>query len=255
MVKSSKKVYAALGIIFSYIAIYVFLHGVSADVPNSFNTHENEIITASSKAEDSKPIIILDAGHGGMDGGCSAYNGALEKDVNLSIELSLKAMLESFGYSVEVTRSTDIAIFDPGIVGLSKQKKSDMNNRLSLFNKYENAVAVSIHQNKFTDPQYSGAQMFYAETNPLSETLAQTLQTTFKNKLQNNNNREIKNAGKDLFLLYYSKCPSVMVECGFLSNKQEADLLLSKDYQKKVALTIFCGLNEFIKNNYKIQQQ
>ena len=88
----------------------------------------------------------------------------------------------------------------------------------------------------------------------MSQNLAQTLQTTFKNKLQNNNDREIKNAGKDLYLLYYSKCPSVMVECGFLSNKKEADLLLSKDYQKKVALTIFCGLNEFIANNYKIQQ-
>ena len=106
-----------------------------------------------------------------------------------------------------------------------------MNNRLALFNKYENAVAVSIHQNKFTDQQYNGAQMFYTETNPLSQTLAQTLQNTFRNKLQNNN-------------------PSVIVECGFLSNKQEADLLLSKGYQKQVALTIFCGLNEFIRTNY-----
>ncbi len=250
MVKSSKKIYAALGIIFSYIVIYGFLHGISADIPNNYNTHENAVVTASSKADDSKPIIILDAGHGGIDGGCSAYNGALEKDINLSIELSLKAILESFGYSVEVTRSTDVSIFDPGIVGIGNQKKSDMNNRLALFNKYENAVAVSIHQNKFTDAQYNGAQMFYTETNPLSQTLAQTLQNTFRNKLQNNNDREIKNAGKDLFLLYYSKCPSVMVECGFLSNKQEADLLLSKGYQKQVALTIFCGLNEFIRTNY-----
>lgn len=253
MLKSSRKIYAALGVIFSYIVIYGFLHGISTDVPNSYDTHENEIVTVSSNVNDTKPIIILDAGHGGIDGGCSAYNGALEKNINLSIELSLKAILETFGYSVEVTRSTDTSIYDPGIVGISKQKKSDMKNRLDLFNKYENAVAISIHQNKFTDPQFNGAQMFYAETNPLSQTLAQTLQTTFKSKLQKNNDREIKNAGKDLYLLYYSKCPSVMVECGFLSNKQEADLLLSKDYQKKVALTIFSGLNDFIKNNYKIQ--
>ena len=253
MVKSSKKIYAALGIILSYIVIYGFLHGISTDIPNSYNAHENAIAT-SSKSDDSKPIIILDAGHGGVDGGCSAYNGALEKDINLSIELSLKAMLETLGYYVEVTRSSDISIYDPGVVGIGNQKKSDMKNRLNLFNKYENAIAVSIHQNQFTNPKYSGAQIFYAETNPLSQNLAQTLQTTFKNKLQNNNDREIKNAGKDLYLLYYSKCPSVMVECGFLSNKKEADLLLSKDYQKKVALTIFCGLNEFIANNYKIQQ-
>lgn len=252
MVKSSKKIYAGLGIVFSYLIIYGFLHSINVEIPGSLKTHENEVITTSSTSVDSKPIIILDAGHGGMDGGCVAYNGSLEKDVNLSIELSLKAMLESFGYSVEVTRSTDTSIYDPGVVGLSKQKKSDMNNRLKLFNKYENAVAVSIHQNQFTDPKYSGAQMFYAKTNPMSETLAKTLQDTFKNKLQKDNNREIKNAGKDLFLLYYSNCPSVMVECGFLSNKEEADLLLTKDYQKKVALTIFCGLNEFIRENYKI---
>lgn len=251
MVKSSKKIYAALGVIFSYIVIYGFLHGISADVPNSYSTHENAVVTASTNADDSKPIIILDAGHGGVDGGCSAYNGALEKNINLSIELSLKAILETLGYSVEVTRTTDTSIFDPGIVGIGKQKKSDMNNRLALFNKYENAIAVSIHQNQFTDPQFNGAQMFYAQTNPLSQTLAQTLQNTFKSKLQKNNNREIKNAGKDLYLLYYSKCPSVMVECGFLSNKQEADLLLSKGYQKQVALTIFCGINEFIRTNYR----
>ena len=250
MVKSSRKIYAALGVIFSYIVIYSFLHGISTDIPNNYNAHENAIATSSS-SDDSKPIIILDAGHGGVDGGCSAYNGALEKEINLSIELCLKAILETFGYSVEVTRSTDTSIFDPGIVGISKQKKSDMSNRLALFNKYENAVAISIHQNQFTDPQYSGAQMFYTETNPLSQSLAQTLQNTFRNKLQKNNDREIKNAGKDLYLLYYSKCPSVMVECGFLSNKQEADLLLSKGYQKQVALTIFCGLNDFIRTNYK----
>lgn len=250
MIKSSKKIYTALGVIFSYLVIYGFLHSINVEIPGNLNTHDNEIVTATSVSADSKPIIILDAGHGGMDGGCVAYNGSLEKDVNLSIELSLKAILESFGYSVAVTRSTDTALYDPGVVGLSKQKKSDMKNRLELFNKYENAIAVSIHQNQFTDSKYSGAQMFYAETNPLSETLAQTLQNSFKNILQKDNNREIKNAGDDLYLLYYSNCPSVMVECGFLSNKEEADLLLSKDYQKKVALTIFKGLNSFIQENY-----
>lgn len=250
MIKSSKKIYTALGVIFSYLVIYGFLHSINVEIPGNLKANENAVVTSSTASTNSKPIIILDAGHGGMDGGCVAYNGSLEKDVNLSIELSLKAILESFGYSVEVTRSTDTALYDPGVVGLSKQKKSDMKNRLDIFNKYENAIAVSIHQNQFTDSKYSGAQMFYSETNPLSETLAQTLQNSFKNNLQKDNNREIKNAGDDLYLLYYSNCPSVMVECGFLSNKEEADLLLSKDYQKKVALTIFQGINEFIKENY-----
>ncbi len=251
MIKSSKKIYITIGVVFSYLVIYGFLHSINIEIPGNLNMNENSILTSSGTV-DSKPIIILDAGHGGFDGGCTAYNGALEKDVNLSIELTLKAILESIGYTVEVTRSTDVSIYDPGVTGTLNQKKSDMNNRLKLFNKYENSIAVSIHQNQFTDSQYSGAQMFYSKTNPLSETLAKTLQDSFRNRLQNDNNREIKNAGEDLYLLYYSNCPSVMVECGFLSNKEEADKLLTDEYQKQVALTIFSGLNEFIKENYKI---
>ena len=97
MVKSSKRIYAVLGAVFSYLAIYGLLHSINVEIPGNLKTHENEIITTSSASADAKPIIILDAGHGGMDGGCVAYNGSLEKDINLSIELSLKAMLETFG--------------------------------------------------------------------------------------------------------------------------------------------------------------
>ena len=140
-----------------------------------------------------------------------------EKGINLSILLKLRDLLEISGYDVKVTRDTDISIHDKGVEGLSSQKSSDMDNRLALFNKYDNAVCISIHQNQFTEPKYSGAQMFYSSSNSSSEDLARSLQKRFAELLQPGNNREIKQCGKELFLCYYSENPTVMAECGFLS--------------------------------------
>lgn len=147
---------------------------------------------------------------------------------------------------MEVTRDTDISIHDSGIEGLANQKSSDMDNRLELFNKYNNALCISIHQNQFTDPIYSGAQMFYSATDSRSETLAKSLQDSFSDILQPENDREIKLCGKELFLCYYSKNPTVMAECGFLSNPEEASLLNTEEYQQKVALTLFAGISKYI---------
>ncbi len=187
-------------------------------------------------------VFILDAGHGGMDGGCSSADGVPEKGINLNIMLAVRDWLEAFGYHVEVTRDSDRSIHDQGIEGIANQKSSDMDNRLALFNKYDNAVCISIHQNQFTDAKYSGAQMFYANTNAESESLAQSLQTQFHEQLQPKNDREIKLCGSELFLCYYCDNPTVMVECGFLSNPDEAALLTTEEYQQKVAFTIFSGI-------------
>lgn len=192
------------------------------------------------------PVIILDAGHGGMDGGCSSADGIPEKGINLSILLKLRDLLTMSGYTVEVTRDTDKSIHDSGVEGIANQKSSDMDNRLELFNRYDNAICLSIHQNQFTDPKYSGAQMFYAPTNAQSEALAQSLQNAFHNMLQPENEREIKQCGKELFLCYYCENPTVMVECGFLSNPDEAALLSDEAYQHKVAFTIYAGLQQFL---------
>lgn len=202
-------------------------------------------VPASIISEQKLPVIILDAGHGGFDGGCVSTEGVPEKGINLNILLKLRDLLLISGYEVEVTRDTDTSIHDSGIEGIANQKSSDMDNRLELFNKYDNAVCISIHQNQFTDPFYSGAQMFYSATDSRSEKLAKSLQKSFQN-LQPENKREIKLCGKELFLCYYSENPTVMVECGFLSNPDEASLLNTDEYQEKVALTIFSGLNNFI---------
>ena len=190
--------------------------------------------------------VLVDPPHGGADGGCSSAEGVPEKGINLNILLKLRDILRLNGYEVEVTRDTDISIHDSGIEGLANQKSSDMDNRLAVFNKYDNALCLSIHQNQFTQPQYRGAQMFYSATNPASEALARSLQGSFRTLLQPDNDREIKQCGKELFLCYFSENPTVMAECGFLSNPDEAAMLNTDEYQTKIALTLFSGISSYI---------
>lgn len=206
--------------------------------------------TDTSGGASSLPTIILDPGHGGMDGGCVAVNGVPEKGINLTIATEVRDILTALGYDVVMTRDRDTSIHDKGIEGIANQKKSDMDNRLKIINSYEKAVAVSIHQNQFTDPQYSGAQMFYSDSDPLSQQLAQMFQSKFVANLQPENTREIKRVGDELFLLYYSQCPMVMAECGFLSNPDESAKLQNEEYQKQVAFTIASAIIEFVNNNY-----
>lgn len=181
-----------------------------------------------------------------MDGGCSSAAGDVEKNINLAILLDLRGLLQMSGYEVIVTRDTDISIHDKGIEGIANQKSSDMDNRLAIFNSQKDAICISIHQNQFTDPKYSGAQMFYSDANSESAVLAQEIQSQFVEFLQPGNTREIKLCGKELFLCYYSKNPTVMVECGFLSNPEEASLLVTEEYQHKVAFTVYAALMQHL---------
>lgn len=207
---------------------------------------ENIVVVSNSVPQDNF-MVVLDAGHGGMDGGCSTADGKTEKGINLNILLSVRDLSNLFGYNVDVTRDKDISIHDKGTTGIRNQKLSDMENRLALFNKYSNAVCVSIHQNTFSDPKFSGAQMFYSDKNEASEQLASIMQQKFVANLQPDNQRETKLCGSELYLCYFCENPAVMVECGFLSNPDEAARLTDKSYQQKVAFTIFSGINEFAK--------
>lgn len=219
---------------------------VSLCVGISYRVQSNDDVTQTSTSPSkSNKIVILDAGHGGMDGGCTSIDGSVEKDINLNILLNLRDMLTISGYHVEVTRDSDKSIHDKGVEGIANQKSSDMDNRLALFNKYDNAICISIHQNQFTDTKYSGAQMFYSDTNSKSETLARIMQDKFVEYLQPDNAREIKLCGKELFLCYFSENPTVMAECGFLSNPEEAAKLEDSEYQKQVAFTLYSAINEY----------
>lgn len=200
---------------------------------------------ALAEKRDAK-IIVLDSGHGGMDGGCSSADGVSEKGINLEIMLTVRDMCRLYGFDVAVTRDSDRSIHDEGVTGIRNQKVSDMENRLELFNKFPNAVCLSVHQNTFTDPKYSGAQMFYSSANPDSSRLAEILQGMFVQNLQPDNIRETKLCGKELYLCYYCNNPAVMAECGFLSNPGEAARLMDGGYRRQVAYTLFSGLQSFL---------
>ncbi|MFT3951242.1 MAG: N-acetylmuramoyl-L-alanine amidase [Oscillospiraceae bacterium] len=232
---------------FALICAYVMIYSAVHDFPLAVQ------INAGVASGAALPVIVLDAGHGGIDGGCVAVDGTLEKGINLAIMTTLRDQLVALGYTVEVTRSEDISIHDEGVTGLMNQKKNDMANRLALFNKYDNAICVSVHQNQFTSAKFNGAQMFYSAKNPLSQRLAQLMQTGMVSNLQPANKREIKLSGDELYLLYYCKNPAVMAECGFLSNPAEAALLENPDYQKKVAFTLCTAIVQFIAENYSME--
>ena len=193
----------------------------------------------------SHPQIIIDAGHGGIDGGAVGIDNTVEKHINLAISLKLAELLQLNGFEVILTRSTDASIHDPEIEGIARQKRSDMYNRKAVIDANPNALFLSIHQNLFQDPSCQGAQVFYSDNHADSALLAQSIQDQFRESLQQSNSREIKAAGENLFLLYNAQVPAVMVECGFLSNASECMLLQDEEYQKKIACVIDLGLLDF----------
>lgn len=198
---------------------------------------------------DSGITIIIDPGHGGVDGGAVGYDKkTVEKHINLAISQKLREFLVVGGYNVIMTREDDRLINDEGLNTIKKQKTSDLKNRLKIIKDHPEALFISIHQNKFTKSKYNGAQIFFGRKNTDSEILAQSIQSAFRTMLQPDNAREVKKTGKEIYLLYHSEIPSVMVECGFLSNPEECELLLTDEYQNQVAFTIYAGLSQYIEN-------
>ena len=207
--------------------------------------HIDNAVATSTRAGLEK-VVVIDAGHGGMDSGCVGVNGVLEKDINLSITLMLRDMLEASGFKVVLTRDADISIHDEDKGRTFSKKKSDMHNRLKIVNNNNPLIFVSIHQNQYTRPNSRGAQMFYSNSNERNAELAQIIQDKFVEFLQPDNKRQIKPSENRLFLLENSTVPSVMVECGFLSNVKEAGMLADEEYQKDVAFVVYCGMLEFL---------
>ena len=181
-----------------------------------------------------------------MDGGAIGYDGVIEKGINLSISLKLRSFLLSSGYKVIMTREDDRSIHDKNSSTISQKKTSDLHNRLKIVTAHPDALLVSIHQNIFEDSKYSGTQVFYSKSNKDSKVLAQTLQSNIKQILQPDNNREIKEAQNNLYILYNARSPAVMVECGFLSNQIECKQLQDDNYQNKMAFSIFYGILQYM---------
>lgn len=208
----------------------------------------NKIKSALSQSADRPSwgkTIILDPGHGGVDPGAIGANHCTEKSINLNISLALRDMLVANGYTVIMTRETDISLHDEKYKKIAQIKSSDLKNRLKLMNRNSDAITVMIHQNHFTEEKYSGAQMFYGRLNEQSKSLAESFRQSFQQNLQPNNARSVKRSSKDVYVLHNAKNPIVLAECGFISNYAEAKLLCDEDYQQLVAFTLFCGIEDY----------
>ncbi|MBR4973402.1 MAG: N-acetylmuramoyl-L-alanine amidase, partial [Clostridia bacterium] len=212
-----------------------------------FSGLSQEVIKTSVKAE-IYPQIILDAGHGGFDGGAVANDGTVEKDINLNITLTLEKMLEQSGFEVVMTRTDDSSTESNSNDKIAKKKKSDLNNRLELMKKYDDAVFVSIHLNKFTTSAARGSQIFYSSKVESSKNLADSIQNSIVEKIQPENTRVNKKSTSSTYILHNATVPAVIVECGFLSNKAELELLKNEEYQNKMAFCIYCGILDFYNN-------
>lgn len=202
--------------------------------------------TAASALPSGYTTVIIDAGHGGEDGGTSSASGLVEKDVNLDIAKKLAAMLRAHGINVVMTREDDRLLYDRDIDFHGRKKKLDMAARLNVMTSAENAVFISIHMNSYSSPQYSGLQVWYSQNNADSEVLANVIQAGNKSLLQPDNKRKIKSATSAIFLLDKATCPAVLVECGFLSNPAEAAIFETNEYRQKVALTLCSSILDFL---------
>ena len=211
--------------------------------------HIKEHIITSAQVSENLPVIIVDAGHGGEDGGAVAKDGTVEKNINLSISLKLEGLLRLYGYNVIMTRTDDKLIYDANAQTIREKKISDIRNRMKIINDNPNSILISIHQNHFTEPKYHGTQVFYSKNNFESKTLAQCIQNCVTANIQKENMRDVKKTGTEIYLLYHAKNPAVMVECGFLSNYNELEKLKQENYQMEMAFSIFSGIINYIESN------
>lgn len=209
---------------------------------------------ALQTASQVQPIrtVIVDAGHGGMDGGTVAADGTVEKEINLAIAKRLASVLECAGLRTVMTRTGDDSIHDPSCTTVRAQKISDIRNRLRIMEQTEDSAFVSVHQNHFTEAKYHGTQVFYSGNDTRSEALAQCIQSAVVSTIQPENTREIKRSGTEIYLLYHAVRPAVMVECGFLSNPEETALLKSADYQTQMALAVAQGVMNFLESTEEV---
>lgn len=179
--------------------------------------------------------IIIDPGHGGIDGGASAAGGILESNINLQIGLRLNDLLHLLGIHTVMVRTEDISVYTSGET-IAAKKVSDLKERVRLVNQTDNGILVSIHQNHFTDSRYRGAQVFYADTTG-SQDLARKMQSAMVTNLNPGSNRKAKKA-TGIYLMQNIQCTGILVECGFLSNPAEAQLLTDKNYQNNLCSVI-----------------
>ena len=192
--------------------------------------------------------FVIDPGHGGEDAGAIASDGTLEKDLNLEIASLLFSVMELNGKDVVLTRSDDTLLYDQyndleDYTG--KKKVYDLKNRLKIATEKENSIYIGIHMNKFPDSKYSGLQVYFSPNTALSYNLASDIRSVVLENLQPNNKRQVKRADSSIYVLHNANIPAILIECGFLSNQPELELLKNTDYRRALAVNLFSALIKY----------
>ncbi len=244
-----KKEFVSIGkvLVFAVFASVVIL---TLSFVGYYTTYQSTDAFTQNSKEEAYPVVtfILDAGHGGEDGGAEA-NGVVEKDINFAVTKKLAEYLSLTPFAVVLTRTEDRLLYQPGEE--SQKKYHDLIGRINFAKNFENGIFISIHQNKFEIPKYKGLQVYYSPNHKQSATLAGYIQTGARMYLSPENTRETKKADHKIRILKALEMPAVLVECGFLSNPEEAALLSDNTYQNKLAFTIFLSINQFLQEQIK----
>lgn len=210
-------------------------------------TFRYRVMPSSVISLEDKERIVIDPGHGGVDPGKVGIDDSLEKEINLAIALKIKEILSKDGYEVILTRETDTGLYEEND---SNKKSADMKARCKIIEDSKADLVVSIHQNSFSQQSVKGAQVFYYEQSPEGEKLAKEIQMAMQELVDETNNRDVK-ANSSYYMLLHTPCPTVIVECGFLSNSEEAKLLGTDEYQEKIANAVCHGIEEYLSDTSK----
>lgn len=199
-------------------------------------------LTAAASETQDRPVVVIDAGHGGRDPGKIGINKAPEKDINLEIAKKLQYYLENDGVSVILTRENDAGLYHDSD---GNKKHADMKKRCEIIGQSDADLVISIHQNSYHEENVRGAQVFYYKGSIRGQRLAELIQKRLNLVLEKENRRNIK-ANDQYYLLLHTRCPIVIAECGFLSNWEEAERLTSPDYQDQMAWTMYMGVMQYL---------
>lgn len=249
--KNKKIFFSLFAILVLFCAVAIFSFFLSRPSREIEKIEKIEEIKENASEENgvgsvSLPTVIIDAGHGGEDGGAIGVNGAYEKDINLAISLKLKEKLDALGIPCALTRSEDILLYDRNTDFEGRKKKLDLQYRKDFAESYENAIFISVHQNSFSEEKYSGLQIYYSRNDKDSQRLALTVESAIKKELQKENSRASKEASSSIYLLDKLYCPAILIECGFISNKEECARLCDESYQNELCEIISDSVRLFL---------
>lgn len=230
-----KKRFFALMYCFAFLAVVILCQ---------YGSNVASVMSEASPIKD-RTVMVIDAGHGGVDGGATSCTGILESYTNLEIALKLRDTMHLLGYKTKMIRTTDISVYTEGN-SIAAKKVSDLKNRVNITNETDRAILISIHQNTFSDEKYNGAQVFYAGIEE-SKSIAESLQDALIKYINPGSKRQIKPA-KGVYLLEHINKPGILIECGFISNPEEAVKLNDAAYQKKLCCVISAALSCHISN-------